>query len=300
MYYNLNVSKTGISATAGLKGLSVNVGKNGAYINTGIPGTGIYDRVKIGGNNMTDAENRNLETLWDMAANDEVRASLFKDSFNSPCKTFNGILSAFLFLIGLPALFIGLIGLILFISESSSFRGGGNDVFITFIVLTIVGLAFYGLHLQNHIKAKKNKRALLEHSKKEYAEYQENLQKLEEANQKILEAKLNTINGHELFDGAKIFSINRNNIIAFSQKRCVALWTEKNTDSMHILGIDKITKINQEIKGGDCYALIYTDDFENNVYQFFIGNAHGKDETENVRKLYNEIKGLYTTLKNNK
>ena len=36
-----------MSATVGMRGLSVNVGKNGAYLNTGIPGTGLYDRVRI-------------------------------------------------------------------------------------------------------------------------------------------------------------------------------------------------------------------------------------------------------------
>jgi len=46
---NLNLSKSGVSGTFGGKGASVNVGKNGVYANAGIPGTGIYDRKKIGG-----------------------------------------------------------------------------------------------------------------------------------------------------------------------------------------------------------------------------------------------------------
>ena len=45
----LNVSKSGLSTTFGIKGLSVNTGKNGTYLNTGIPGTGLYERKKIGG-----------------------------------------------------------------------------------------------------------------------------------------------------------------------------------------------------------------------------------------------------------
>lgn len=44
----INLSKSGISTTVGPRGASVNVGKKGAYLNTGIPGTGIYDRTKIG------------------------------------------------------------------------------------------------------------------------------------------------------------------------------------------------------------------------------------------------------------
>jgi hypothetical protein len=131
---------------------------------------------------------------------------------------------------------------------------------------------------------------LIECAYNKYAEYQENLRKLEEANQKILESKLNAINTHELFDGAKIFTIDINNIIAFSPKRCIALWTEQNSNTMQILGVDKITKFNQEIKSGDCFAHIYTGEFENNVFNLFIGSAHGKEDTENVRKLYNDIK----------
>lgn len=45
----LNFSSKGISTTVGVKGLSVNYNKTGTYLNTGIPGTGLYDRQKIGG-----------------------------------------------------------------------------------------------------------------------------------------------------------------------------------------------------------------------------------------------------------
>ncbi len=47
--FYLNLSKSGMSATVGLRGFNVNVGKNGTYLNTGIPGTGLYDRQRIGG-----------------------------------------------------------------------------------------------------------------------------------------------------------------------------------------------------------------------------------------------------------
>ena len=46
----LNFSKSGISTTIGVHGASINIGKQGVYLNTGIPGTGIYDREKIGDN----------------------------------------------------------------------------------------------------------------------------------------------------------------------------------------------------------------------------------------------------------
>lgn len=46
---HLNVSKSGISTTIGVRGANVNISKKGTYLNTGIPGTGISSRKKIGG-----------------------------------------------------------------------------------------------------------------------------------------------------------------------------------------------------------------------------------------------------------
>jgi hypothetical protein len=48
--FYLNLSKTGMSATIGMKGCRANFGQNGAFLNIGIPGTGIYDRIKLGNN----------------------------------------------------------------------------------------------------------------------------------------------------------------------------------------------------------------------------------------------------------
>lgn len=53
----LNFSKTGVSATVGVKGASVNLGKAGAFLNTGIPGTGLYDRKRIGARSGNSASN---------------------------------------------------------------------------------------------------------------------------------------------------------------------------------------------------------------------------------------------------
>lgn len=66
----INLSKSGISTTIGTKGFSVNVGQNGAYLNTGIPGTGLYQRHKIGNINNSSlrfkiAAGTNLKWLGD-------------------------------------------------------------------------------------------------------------------------------------------------------------------------------------------------------------------------------------------
>ena len=43
----LNLSKTGASVTVGKGPVSLNVGNKGAYVNWSVPGTGVYDRVRI-------------------------------------------------------------------------------------------------------------------------------------------------------------------------------------------------------------------------------------------------------------
>lgn len=55
---SINISKSGVSFTSGIKGLSVNSGKKGTYVNYGIPGTGIYDRKKVGGGQKTGRNTR--------------------------------------------------------------------------------------------------------------------------------------------------------------------------------------------------------------------------------------------------
>ena len=46
----LNISKSGLSASVGVRGASITLGgRGGTYANLGIPGTGIYTRKKIGG-----------------------------------------------------------------------------------------------------------------------------------------------------------------------------------------------------------------------------------------------------------
>lgn len=44
----VNFSKSGMSLSAGVRGASINVGSRGTYLNTGIPGTGFFDRHRIG------------------------------------------------------------------------------------------------------------------------------------------------------------------------------------------------------------------------------------------------------------
>lgn len=47
--FYLNFSNSAVSSTLGVKGASINFSKKGTYLNTGIPGTGLYNRQKIGG-----------------------------------------------------------------------------------------------------------------------------------------------------------------------------------------------------------------------------------------------------------
>ena len=47
--FRVNLGKSGISTSLGPHGASVNVGPNGSHVNVGLPGTGLSQRVKIGG-----------------------------------------------------------------------------------------------------------------------------------------------------------------------------------------------------------------------------------------------------------
>jgi len=57
--FYLNFSNAGISSTIGVKGASINFSKKGTYLNTGIPGTGFYNRQKIGGSTTSSNSNAN-------------------------------------------------------------------------------------------------------------------------------------------------------------------------------------------------------------------------------------------------
>ena len=68
----LNFGKKGISTTIGPRGASMTFGPNGTYLNTSIPGTGLYNRKKIGESSNTTMDNSNIGCgrilLWILAA----------------------------------------------------------------------------------------------------------------------------------------------------------------------------------------------------------------------------------------
>lgn len=57
----LNMSKKGMSVSAGPKGAKVNISKRGTYLTTSVPGTGVYSRQKISG--MKSGTTLNHKTL---------------------------------------------------------------------------------------------------------------------------------------------------------------------------------------------------------------------------------------------
>lgn len=50
---HLNLSKSGISTSIGVRGAGINFGKNGTYVHAGIPGLGLYNRQKLSDGNTT-------------------------------------------------------------------------------------------------------------------------------------------------------------------------------------------------------------------------------------------------------
>lgn len=67
----INMSKKGISTTVGPKGASMTFGPNGTYMNTSIPGTGMYNRRRIGGNKMKINETASIPYLQRKSSDNE-------------------------------------------------------------------------------------------------------------------------------------------------------------------------------------------------------------------------------------
>lgn len=69
--FHLNFSNSGISSSLGVRGASITFGKKGTYLNTSIPGTGLYDRQKIGGPTATSPNNK-LTPDFNVTDNEEI------------------------------------------------------------------------------------------------------------------------------------------------------------------------------------------------------------------------------------
>ena len=67
----INMSKKGISTTLGPKGASMTFRPNGTYMNTSIPGTGMYNRRRIGGNKMKINETTSIPYLQRKSSDNE-------------------------------------------------------------------------------------------------------------------------------------------------------------------------------------------------------------------------------------
>lgn len=66
--FYLNISNSGLSSTIGVKGASINISKRGTYLNTSIPGTGFYNRQKIGGKRQNDSSHNESFQIPKMSA----------------------------------------------------------------------------------------------------------------------------------------------------------------------------------------------------------------------------------------
>jgi hypothetical protein len=67
-----------MSATVGMKGFSVNYGKNGTFLNTGIPGTGIYDRIRLDKNSSNGSSPDNQLNIQPTTNNGAVEIKSFQ------------------------------------------------------------------------------------------------------------------------------------------------------------------------------------------------------------------------------
>ncbi|MDH4230691.1 MAG: DUF4236 domain-containing protein [Nitrospirota bacterium] len=82
----LNLSKSGLSLTAGFRGASVNFGPRGTYLNTGIPGTGLYDRKRIdsGTSRSTGVKGKTYVSMTVKIEIDDNGKPIVKDENGSP------------------------------------------------------------------------------------------------------------------------------------------------------------------------------------------------------------------------
>ena len=85
----VNMSKKGISTTVGPKGASMTFGPNGTYMNTSIPGTGLYNRQKIGSHGKQGATSQNSHSMYYNSSKET----------NTGCSS-TGIITFILFIIG--------------------------------------------------------------------------------------------------------------------------------------------------------------------------------------------------------
>ena len=85
----INMSKKGISTTVGPKGASMTFGPNGTYMNTSIPGTGLYNRQKIGNHGKQGATSQSSHSMYYNSSKET----------NTGCSS-TGIITFILFVIG--------------------------------------------------------------------------------------------------------------------------------------------------------------------------------------------------------
>lgn len=78
--FYLNLSKSGMSATVGMKGFNVNIGQKGSYLNTGIPGTGIYSRTRLDNKppDIPNQKNNNISNFQAPIDNETVEIKSFQ------------------------------------------------------------------------------------------------------------------------------------------------------------------------------------------------------------------------------
>jgi len=76
----LNLSKSGVTASIGVRGASITLGgKGGTYANVGIPGTGIYSRRKIGGGK---------NSIFDNPSEKRVHPQEYEEQISQPDEVF--------------------------------------------------------------------------------------------------------------------------------------------------------------------------------------------------------------------
>ena len=76
--FYLNFSKSGMSASVGMKGMNINVGSKGTYLNTSIAGTGLSSRTRLDSNSSNENNTKNNQSNSKVLSNEpeEIKSYL--------------------------------------------------------------------------------------------------------------------------------------------------------------------------------------------------------------------------------
>ena len=275
----LNLSKSGVSLTGGAKGASVNVGKNGAFLNTGIPGTGIYDRKKLG-SGKGNAEGGHIAV----------------DGVDVNGETGPASLPSIIFALLMAALFLSF-GVFSVVTNSEFFglRLIPRIFFFGFGGFSVlVGVA--------KISTRKPSVSADPAKTEQEAKREREREEREQKRKAEIEAIENLVKQHSAFDDGKLIHCTSRNAIALSRTGEIGIFTE-DIEGIKIVNAKDIKSMKYEKEKGpaseikECFCVLGINDFDNPLIKISLGYYYGSSYGDDPKDKYDQIKQMWTTIK---